>query len=331
MVASTTLARGLGLFSLGLGAYQVLAPGSFTSMIGLRPRPDRDTAARAVGARELGAGAGLLASSAPAGWMWMRVAGDVMDLALLGRAMQERDTRPDRVGLAIASVMGITALDVVGSLVATAESRSDGRNGHDQQATGQTWVAPEHRRGRDSTGDRVVAKSVTVWRPVEEVYGFWRDFSNLPRFMRHLVDVRVSDGDGRRSHWRAKAPLGMTVDWDAEMTEDVPNERISWRSVEGADVRNAGTVRFEPTPDGRGTIVRVELEYDPPAGPLGVAIAKLTGEEPATQTAEDLRRFKQVLELGEIVISEATHGERRLAQRPARPFDRPMELAATAR
>jgi uncharacterized membrane protein len=174
-------------------------------------------------------------------------------------------------------------------------------------------------------------ETATIKRSPEEVYGFWRDFSNLPRFMRHLVDVRVSDGDGRRSHWRAKAPLGMTVDWDAEMTEDVPNERISWRSVEGADVRNAGTVRFEPTPDGRGTIVRVELEYDPPAGPLGVAIAKLTGEEPATQTAEDLRRFKQVLELGEIVISEATHGERRLAQRPARPFDRPMELAATAR
>ena len=147
-----------------------------------------------------------------------------------------------------------------------------------------------------------VEKSVTVNRPAEEVYRFWRDFQNLPRFMNHLESV--SDLGGGRSHWVAKAPAGKTVEWDAEVYNEKENELIAWRSLEGADVDNAGSVRFEPAPEGRGTIVRVTLKYDPPAGKIGSLIAKLWGEEPSQQIEEDLRRFKQVMEAGEIPTTE---------------------------
>lgn len=318
MAGGQALARGLGVFSLGLGLYQVVAPRRFSQMIGVRAEADREAGVRALGARELGAAAGLLASPVPVAWMWMRVAGDVMDIALLRRALGRGDSHRDRVGTAIASVAAITAVDLVGSVLVTREARSTGKHGKngrdaDRGRTGSTTLIA------DGSPARRVSKSITVERPPDEVYAYWRDFSRLPSFMHHLEEVRVTDAEGRRSHWRARAPLGTTVEWDAELVEDRPNELISWRSAEGADVRNAGTVRFERSRDG-GTIVRVELEYDAPAGPLGVAIAKLTGEEPETQTAADLRRFKQVLETGEVVRSEGAIGDRRLRQRPAQPL-----------
>jgi uncharacterized membrane protein len=168
-----------------------------------------------------------------------------------------------------------------------------------------------------------VRKAITVNRPLEETYRFWRDFQNLPRFMRHLESVQVT-GDGH-SHWRAKAPAGKTVEWDAVIVDDQPNRRIAWRSLPGADVENAGDVRFEPAPGGRGTEVHVELRYDPPAGALGALVAKLFGEEPAQQVQDDLRRFKQVLETGMVAESEATlHGR----PHPARPPEAPVARAA---
>jgi uncharacterized membrane protein len=259
--------------------------------------------------------------------MWMRVAGDVMDLALLGRAMGSRENRQDRLGTAIASVVGITALDVLGSLLVTREAqngRSNGNGAATTQATGSTTLGV--RTTETAGGVRHVAKSITVDRPRAYIYAYWRDFTNLPRFMHHLESVDVLDADGGRSRWRAKAPLGRTVEWEAEITDDVPNERISWRAVEGSDIHNRGTVTFRDASTG-GTVIRVELEYDPPAGPLGVAIAKLTGEEPETQTSADLRRFKQVMETGEVLVSDATIGGRRLRQRPARPPE-PAEAMA---
>jgi uncharacterized membrane protein len=163
--------------------------------------------------------------------------------------------------------------------------------------------------------------AITVRHPVEVVYRFWRDFTNLPRFMNHLASVEVT-GDGR-SHWTANAPAGRTVDWDAEVVEDAPNERIAWRSLEGAQVPNSGAVRFTPAPGGRGTEVRVELSYDPPGGALGKVVAKLFGEEPQQQVTDDLRRLKQVLETGEVVRTEGspegTRSLRLVRQRPARP------------
>jgi uncharacterized membrane protein len=147
-----------------------------------------------------------------------------------------------------------------------------------------------------------VEKSVTVNRAPEELYRFWRNFENLPRFMNHLESVKDM-GDGR-SHWVAKAPAGKTVEWDAEVYNEKENELIAWRSLEGADVDNAGSVRFEPATGGRGTIVRVTLKYDPPGGALGALVAKLFGEEPSQQIEEDLRRFKQVMEAGEAATTE---------------------------
>lgn len=164
-----------------------------------------------------------------------------------------------------------------------------------------------------------VRKSITVNRPADEVYGFWRNFENLPRFMKHLESVQMT-GD-RRSHWTAQAPAGTTVEWDAETTEDRPNELIAWRSVEGADVPNAGVVRFVPAPGGRGTEVHVDLRYDPPAGKLGKLVAKLFGEEPSQQVDGDLRRFKQVLEIGEVVYSDASIAS---GLRPAHPPEAPL-------
>lgn len=148
---------------------------------------------------------------------------------------------------------------------------------------------------REDKGVEVV-KSVTVNRPVEDVYTFWRNFENLPRFMNHLESVRAYDQ--KRSHWVAKAPLGASVEWDAEILEDVPNQRIVWQSLSGAQVDNIGTVRFLQAAGGRGTEVHVEMRYNPPAGKLGALVAKLFGEEPAVQMEEDLARFKSVMETG---------------------------------
>jgi len=149
-----------------------------------------------------------------------------------------------------------------------------------------------------------VSKSVTIRRPRAEVYAFWRDLENLPRFMYHLSGV-TNTGNGR-SHWVANAPAGSTVEWDAEITDEIPNERLAWRSLRGSDVRHEGTVRFREAPGDRGTEVDVELRYDAPGGTAGATIAKLFGEEPQQQIRDDLRRFKQVMETGEVVLSDGS-------------------------
>ncbi len=147
-----------------------------------------------------------------------------------------------------------------------------------------------------------VEKTVTINKPVEELYRFWHDFENLPRFMKHLKDVKVYDN--RRSHWIANAPLGASVEWDANIINDQENHLIAWASVEGADIDNSGFVRFQPATGGRGTEVKVVLEYNPPGGVVGAAIAKLFGEEPKQQIGDDLRRFKMLMEAGEIATTE---------------------------
>jgi uncharacterized membrane protein len=145
--------------------------------------------------------------------------------------------------------------------------------------------------------------SITVNATPQRVYERWHDFERLPSFMFHLKEVR-STGPGR-SHWVAKGPMSTTVEWDAEIVDDVPGERISWQSPEGS-VKNAGEVRFATAPAGHGTEVRVALTYSPPAGALGAAVAKLFGEEPNQQISDDLRRFKQLVETGEIARSDST-------------------------
>lgn len=153
-----------------------------------------------------------------------------------------------------------------------------------------------------------VTKSVTINKSPSELYSFWHDFENLPKFMQHLESVKVS-GD-KRSHWKAKAPAGTTVEWDAEVTSDVENERIGWKSIEGSDVPNSGVVQFLPTSD-RGTEVKVDLTYEPPVGKVGALLAKLFGEEPEQQVGDDLRRFKQLMESGEIISVEGQSSGRK--------------------
>jgi len=167
-----------------------------------------------------------------------------------------------------------------------------------------------------------VEKSLTINRPAEDLYRFWRDFANLPRFMKHL-DTVSTNGE-RRSHWEATGPAGTKVKWDAEITEDRPNELIAWRSLEGADVDNSGMVRFEPATGGRGTVVRVVLDYNPPAGALGAAVAKLFGEAPQQQIEGDLRRFKNIMEAGEIPTTTGqTEGQRSAIGAMLRPEQKP--------
>ena len=146
-----------------------------------------------------------------------------------------------------------------------------------------------------------VERSVTIEKPRDELYAFWRNFENLPRFMEHLVSVRVQSST--RSHWQAKAPAGRTVEWDAEIVNEVPNEIIAWKSVGDPDVSNAGAVNFTDAPGGRGTIVRVTLDYEPPAGRVGAVLSHFLSEEPDRQIREDLRKFKQLMETGEITTS----------------------------
>lgn len=141
-----------------------------------------------------------------------------------------------------------------------------------------------------------VDERIVLSRSRAEVYRFWRDLRNLPRFMDHLEAVTVVDE--RRSHWIAKGPAGSRVEWDAEIHHEIPNELLAWRSLPGSDVDNAGSVHFTPTENG-DTEVRVVLRYDPPAGKLGAAVARLFGEDPSRQVGEDLRRLKQVVEAGE--------------------------------
>ena len=167
-----------------------------------------------------------------------------------------------------------------------------------------------HRRGVQ------VEESITVQKPVDEVYSFWRDFTNFPRFMQHLE--RVERIDDRRSRWTAKAPAGRTVSWDAEIINEEPNRVIAWQSLEDADVDNRGSVRFRAAPGGRGTEVKVTLVYLPPAGKIGVAIAKLSGEDPASQVRDDLRRFRQIMEVGEVPVVEGQPTGRTRAWVPGR-------------
>lgn len=156
--------------------------------------------------------------------------------------------------------------------------------------------------GPDGGSSVRVEKTVTVNRAIDEVYAEWREIEQLPKIMSHLESVQ--DLGNGMSHWVAKAPLGRTVEWDAEIMHDHQGRVISWRSVEDSQVPNVGAVHFHEAPGDRGTEVRVRIEYTPPAGKVGATIAKLFGEEPGQQASDDLRRFKQFMETGEIPTTE---------------------------
>jgi uncharacterized membrane protein len=155
---------------------------------------------------------------------------------------------------------------------------------------------------RVSDDDTVIERTVTINRPRHELYAFWRDFRNLPFFMENIASVNVIDD--RRSHWVVRAPGDATVEWDSVITEDIPGELIEWRSNDDASVPNTGRIEFRDTTNGRGTLVSATIAYDPPLGGVGRAIAKLFQAEPKIQARNELRRFKQLMETGEIATSQ---------------------------
>ena len=211
------------------------------------------------------------------------------------------------VGGGLLSLYGLTRRDWEGAALALFGSSFvyRGLTGHSYLYKALRINTNNRQKAATSVGDQEgikVERAVTINRPREELYRFWRNFENLPRFMDHLISVKVTDTT--HSHWIAMAPAGTSVEWDAEIINERANELIAWRSLDNADIGNAGSVHFTPTPDGLGTVVRVVLEYDPPAGYLGATIARLFGQEPDQQVREELRHFKALMEAGEIPTTE---------------------------
>ncbi len=288
------LATGLGWFSIGLGLSQVLAPRGVARFIGVQDDVKNCALLRMIGLRELACGVGILTKRRPAGWAWARVVGDMMDIALLGSAMAGGAPRRDKVSAATAAVLGVTALDLYDAV--------------------QLSSGAEGETGGIGLREIRVRKAITVNRPAGEVYRFWRDFRNLPRFMYHVESVQVTDD--RRSHWKVKAPAGMSVEWDAEIVEDQPDDRIAWRSVPGSRVDNAGSVRFVPAAGNRGTEVHVELRVQP------AGRGDRCGDRPA------FRRVARPAGARRPPRPQAGHGDRR--DRRVRRDARPAGLLAAA-
>lgn len=287
-------ARALGWASLALGAAQLGAPRAVTRLCGVDDAPGATAVARLVGGRELLHAALLLGAKSPARWAWTRVAGDTMDLGVLGRAAANRTgARRARALAALGAVAGITALDAACARRGTARTK----------------------------GPLQVRASITINKPRQEVYRFWRELENLPSFMVHLDSVRTIDQ--RRSRWKAKGPI-VDLEWEAEIIDERVGDLIAWRTVPGTGVSTAGLVSFTDGPGGRGTVVDASLEYGAPGRKLAAAVARMFGEHPEQQVRDDLRRFKQVMETGEVLRSEGSpeghRALRQLHQRPAQPI-----------
>jgi uncharacterized membrane protein len=288
------LAKGLGWFSIGLGLAEMASPQSVAQLVGIEDGARTRAMIRGYGARELANGVAIL-SQPDARWLWARVAGDVVDLSSLAAALQRDNADGRKVALGLASVAGVMVADIVAA-------RRLGS--HAERSLG-----PEKRK--DNT--LRVSKTFTINRSREEVYGFWRQLDNLPRFMSHLESVELLGN--QRSRWVARGPGGFKVIWEAETIEDAPNRSISWRSLPGSQIDNRGTVRFDRAPGNRGTELRVLLEYAPPGGRAANLLVRMIGQSPDQLIQEDLRRLKQLLETGEIANSS---GSSRIMQ-PAQP------------
>jgi uncharacterized membrane protein len=284
----------LGWFSIGIGLAEIFAPRAVSRLIGVRG--DHRILLRVFGLREIASGLGILSQRHPAGWLWARVAGDALDLTFLGGALAAPHAKRTRVAAATAGVLAVSALDW---LSAQQMSRQVG------------WTT--------NSGNLLIKKTVTIHRSADELYRFWRDFQNLPRFMDDLQ--AVDDIGNNRSRWTLQGLLGGTiVQWDAEITADQPDQHLSWRAIPPTDIQHAGSVRFIPAPAGRGTTVTVEMEYGAPGGVLGATIGQLLGKDPGQRVQNNLRRFKQLMETGEILRSDGSlRGIGLSEQRSAQP------------
>jgi uncharacterized membrane protein len=287
------LAKGLGWFSIGLGLAELASPQSVAQLVGIEDGARTRALIRGYGARELANGVAIL-SQPDAKWLWARVAGDVVDLSSLAAALQRDQVDGRKAAFGLASVASVMVADIVAARRLGSANES---------------VRPARRK--DNTVR--VSKTFTINRSREEVYGFWRQLDNLPRFMTHLESVEVLGN--QRSRWVARGPGGVKVAWEAETIEDTPNRSISWRSLPGSQIENRGTVRFDRAPGNRGTELRVLLEYAPPGGRAANTLVKMIGRSPEQVIQEDLRRLKQLLETGEIPTSSASSS----LMQPAQP------------
>lgn len=274
MAERETLDRSLGWFSIGLGVTQLLAPKALGRTIGVG---DQSTLLRMCGAREIVSGIGLLSGKAPAAFSTSRVIGDVLDLALLGASLRSPQANPARIAAAATAVAGVTAVDMYASKIDIQRAMTR---------------APQ---------DLPVTVALAINCPPQQAYEFWRKLENVPRFMRNIESVRET-GE-RTSHWVAKTPGGMRVQWQSEIVEDQPNQFISWRTRADSEVNHCGSVRFDAAPGGRGTLVKVEMYYGLPGGRMAQQAAKLLSAAPETVIKEDLRRLKQLIETGEIATT----------------------------
>lgn len=215
--------------------------------------------------------------------------------------MTDRDNRGFGVALAgIGLTLGTVA---VGSVLAKKTRKGSAPDD-----------APDY-TGRRPAGDHaVIGRTVTIRKPRAELYRLWRDFNRLPEFMENLERIAVSDQSAGRATWYIKAPAGRTVEVETEISEEEEGRLIAWRSVAGSDINTSGRVTFEDAPGDRGTRVTLEISYDPPAGAVGRTIAKLFLREPQVQARHDLKRFKMMMETGEISTSARTKDQTRAAQ-----------------
>jgi uncharacterized membrane protein len=250
----------------------------------------------------------VAAGGALAAYAFRRKDWAALGMGLLGGALIERGVSGHCMAY---SAMGLTSAGDDGGAAAPHRAR-----GLTRQHGGTATV--------DAKKAIKIERAFTInHRSPDELYAYWRKLENLPRIFQHLASV--TERDGRRSHWVAKAPLGREVSWDAEIINEVPGEILAWRSLPGSQIPNAGAVNFRAAPGGRGTELKVTLEYEPPAGKLGAAVARLFGEEPAIQVREDLRRFKALQESGEIPVSY-NPGQ---GKPPKQTFDAQVNLGRT--
>ncbi|MDB4980964.1 MAG: hypothetical protein JWM82_1716 [Myxococcales bacterium] len=278
---------GLGWFSVGLGLAELAAPGALATLVGVPDRPATRWIVRGLGARELGVGLALLSRPKRAGWLWARTTGDLIDLTLLGTALLSPRTNRLRAGTAMAAVVGAAALDAWAGKKALETDR-----------------AP-------------VRRTITIGKPANEIYAYWRDLGNLPRFMDRIESVELVDA--RRSRWRARGPVGASVTWDAEIVEDRAGDVIAWRASEADVLRHEGSVRFVPAPNGKSTELHVCVRYGQQQGVGAVLksmLAPLSDLALGEQLEADLGRLKQLLETGQVMRSDASLHR---GMHPARP------------
>jgi uncharacterized membrane protein len=267
------VARALGAFSIALGTAGLIAPRALARAMGV---PRHSAVLRAIALRELATGIGLLRNVRAGRWAWGRVAGDVMDLAMLSLVPRGSRSERRRLSATRAAVAAVTALDLAASRTLN---------------------------GRESPqSDPRLRSCVAINREPSALYALWRDLEGLPRFLRSIASVTPIGGD--RTRWQARLPGDRTLEWTAQLVEDVPGQRIAWKALPESDVVHDGVVRFRPAPDGRGSLVELEIEHRPLSS-LARSVPAAAFRLGEAQLREDLRRFKRLAETGEIPTTES--------------------------